>query len=274
MNQSTIDSSAFYIEHNGSKIPGIISFPSGASALFSPASPLENLASYSVTVKDLISSTDGVALANDTVDNFTTVASGTLPNPSISPSSGTYDGEQTLTIQCLGYPSAVIKYTVSDSTNPSRTYGTTYSSSFKVSINSTVKAIAYQDESGKIDSGMQSESILIMIAPPAFTPAAGTFGSDTSFTLTQAAADEIRYEITTGTTASLPDDPPDPTISSSKYSALISVNNNKTVVKIKAISIKSNMVNSSIVNGTYTIDYSITPARWGGASWGIHKWNP
>ena len=54
----------------------------------------------------------------------------------------------------------------------------------------------------------------------------------------------------------------------------IEVHGHTRYVKIKAMAVKAGMTNSEVQYGEYLVDWSLTPARWGEAIWGIHKWNP
>jgi len=273
MDQSTIGNTTFKVFKDGTIVNGTISYPTATSALFTPSSSFDNMTLYTVTIKKDIKATNGISMTADYVFNFTTVSAGTLPSPAITPSTGIYDGEQTVAITCIGSPSAIIKYTINDSNNPSLSYGNTYSSTFKVSVNSVVKAMAYQ--SGSTDSGISNENIKIRVAQPNFSPSAGTHGTNINVSLTQAAAENIYYTFSAGTVVSPPDDPDDPTTASTKFTTNIPVTGNGTVVKIKAISVKSGMEISGVTTiQTYTIDYSITPALWDHSSWDIHKWGP
>jgi len=273
MDQSTIGNSTFEVFKGGTVVNGSISYPSAKSALFTPSSPFDNLTLYTVTIRKDIKGTSGISMAADYVFSFTTVSAGTLPSPAITPSTGIYDGQQTVVINCIGYPGATIKYTINDSNNPSLSYGNTYSSTFNISVNSVIKAVAFQ--SGMNDSGISNENIKIRVARPLFSPGAGTHGTNINVSLTQAAAENIYYTFSTGTVISPPDDPDDPTTASTKFTTDIPVTGNNTIVKIKAISVKSGMEISGVTAvQTYTIDYSITPALWDHSNWDIHKWGP
>jgi hypothetical protein len=56
---------------------------------------------------------------------------------------------------------------------------------------------------------------------------------------------------------------------SAHYNGAIAVSGQGTVVEVKAVAVKSGMTNSTVTNGTFTIDNSVSKAKWG-----TGKWNP
>jgi hypothetical protein len=72
--------------------------------------------------------------------------------PQFSPAAGSYTSAQSVTIACAT-GGATIRYTT-DGTNPSETAGTIYSSAVSVSVNCTLKAVAYK--SGMLVSSIAS----------------------------------------------------------------------------------------------------------------------
>ena len=86
---------------------------------------------------------------------------------------------------------ATIRYTTDGST-PTETAGTVYSSAVNISANTTLQAIAYA--SGMTDSPVTSGVYTIQCATPTFTPAAGTYGSAQTVTIsTTTSGATIRY---------------------------------------------------------------------------------
>ena len=97
------------------------------------------------------------------------------------------------------------------------------------------------------DYNLSSQSATPTVATPTFSPAAGTYTSAQSVTISDTTAGaQIRYT-TDGTT---------PTASSTLYSGAISVTSTKT---IKAIAIASGYTNSAVASAAYTIN--ITPPQ-------------
>jgi hypothetical protein len=93
------------------------------------------------------------------IDNvsYSQVISNVTSNPMFSPSEGTYNGPQQITLSST--PSdATIRYTI-DGSNPTETVGTIYSGPFQVSTNTTIKAVAYK--TGWITSQVISGSYTI-----------------------------------------------------------------------------------------------------------------
>jgi hypothetical protein len=93
------------------------------------------------------------------------------------------------------------------------------------------------------------------VATPVFTPAANTFGTDQSVTITDTTPGaKIYYTSETGSST-----PPNPTSSSTMYSVPIVVAGNGTTMTIKAIAMNSDMNNSVVATSTYTINYNQIP---------------
>ncbi len=82
------------------------------------------------------------------------------------------------------------------------------------------------------------------VATPTFTPAAGSYSSAQSVTISCSTSGATIHYTTDGTT---------PTTSSPTYSSAITVSSTKT---IKAIAVKSGMTNSDVASATYTITVS------------------
>lgn len=82
------------------------------------------------------------------------------------------------------------------------------------------------------------------VATPTFTPAAGSYSSAQSVTISCSTSGATIHYTTDGTT---------PTASSPTYSSAITVSSTKT---IKAIAVKSGMTNSDVASATYTITAS------------------
>ena len=84
------------------------------------------------------------------------------------------------------------------------------------------------------------------VATPTFSPAAGTYTTDQTVTISTATSGATIYYTTNGDT---------PTTSSSVYSSPISIAGNGTSKTIKAIAAKTGMTTSDVASGSYTIIY-------------------
>ncbi|HTB80353.1 MAG TPA: chitobiase/beta-hexosaminidase C-terminal domain-containing protein [Opitutaceae bacterium] len=104
------------------------------------------------------SANDYVQHSNVTANKVTSVVAA----PAFSPAGGTYTSTQTVTITSAT-SGASIRYTT-DSSTPSETAGTVYSSPVSVSSSKTLKAIAYK--SGSTDSSVTSATYTINVTAP------------------------------------------------------------------------------------------------------------
>jgi hypothetical protein len=163
-----------------------------------------------------------------------------VPTPTFSPAAGTYSSTQSVTISD-SLSGATIFYTT-DGTTPS-TSSSVYSLALSVSSSKTIKAIAVA--SGYTDSAEESAAYTIssesQVPTPTFSPAAGTYTSAQSVTISDSLSGVTIYYTTNGST---------PTTSSSVYSSAITVSATET---INAIAVKSGYTNSSDASATYTI---------------------
>lgn len=158
----------------------------------------------------------------------------------ISPDSGTYTGPVSVAIAC-NYAGATIRYTVDGSTPNSSS--TVWTAPVTVSSSATVKA--YASAPGYSDSDIASAQYTITsakAATPTFSPAAGSYPTAQTVTISCATSGAtIRYT-TDGTT---------PTSTSDIYSTPIDVTATTT---IKAIATYTGMTNSDVGSSTYTIE--------------------
>ena len=116
--------------------------------------------------------------------------------PAFNPAAGTFTTSTSVTIT-TSTGGASINYTT-NGTTPSSTVGTVYASPVSITATSTLQAIAY--ETGLTNSAVTSGTYTIQCAAPAFNPAAGTFTTSTSVTITTSTGGaSIRYT-TNGTT--------------------------------------------------------------------------
>ena len=165
-----------------------------------------------------------------------------VATPKFSPAAGTYDSAQSVTIS-TDTTGATIYYTT-DGTTPT-TSSTKYTAAITVDETKTIKAIAVKD--GMTDSAVASATYTIsttveeQVKTPEFSPAAGSYDSAQSVTISTETTGATIYYTTDGTT---------PTTSSTKYTAAITVDETKT---IKAIAVKDGMTDSAVASATYTI---------------------
>ena len=191
--------------------------------------------SQTVTIQ-AISAMDGVTIGSATVTLTAQVAT-----PTFSPGGGTYTTAQSVTLSTTT-SGASIRYTTDGST-PSETAGTLYSGAITVNATETFNAIAY--ESGWTDSAVASATYTLVppqVATPTFSPAAGTYTTAQSVTIsTSTSGASIRYT-TDGSTPS--------ETAGTLYSGAITVSATTT---IKAIAYESGWTDSSIASVGYTI---------------------
>ena len=174
-----------------------------------------------------------------------------VATPGFSPAAGTYASAQTVTITD-STAGASIYYTTNGSTPT--TASTHYTSAVTVSVTQTLKAIA--THSGDTNSAVGSAAYTIngAAATPGFSPAAGTYLSAQSVTITDATAGATIYYTTNGTT---------PTTASSVYSSAIAVSSTET---LEAIATASLYTQSAVGSAAYTINLTTaTPSFSPGA---------
>ncbi len=170
------------------------------------------------------------------------------PVPSISPAGGAYGGPQQVIITDT-ITSAPIYYTT-DGTTPT-VASTKYTGAFTLSADATVQAIA--SASGYLQSPVASAtySFSTQTAIPQILPAAGSYSTPQSVTITDTTTGAQIYYTTDGST---------PTTSSLLYTAAIPVSSNTT---IKTIAVASGLTASNIVTAAYSIQTAGTTINFG-----------
>ena len=165
--------------------------------------------------------------------------------PTFSPAAGSYTSAQTVTISDTT-SGAKIYYTT-DGTTPT-TSSTLYSGAISVAATKTLKAIAVASGFSNSAAGSAAYTINLPAATPTFSPAAGTYATAQTVTISDTTAGATIYYTTDGST---------PTTSSTVYSGAITVSATKT---IKAIATASGFSTSAAGSAAYTINTSTQTA--------------
>jgi Chitobiase/beta-hexosaminidase C-terminal domain len=163
----------------------------------------------------------------------------TTAMPTFSVPGGTYSSAQTVTVSDAT-SGATIYYTT-NGTAPT-TSSAVYSGPITVSSSETLEAIAVK--SGDTNSAVASATYTITpttVATPTFSPAAGTYTSAQTVSISDATSGATIYYTTNGTT---------PTTSSTQYTSPITVSATET---LKAIAVATGDTNSTVASATYTI---------------------
>ncbi len=165
-----------------------------------------------------------------------TIQQPTAATPTFSPAGGTYSTVQSVTISD-STAGATIYYTTDGSTPT--TSSTVYSGPITVNTSKTLKAIAAAP--GLLNSAVGSATYTLVTATPVFSPAAGTYTTAQSVTISDATPGATIYYTTNGTT---------PTTSSTVYTGPITVS---TTTTVQAIAAAAGFANSAVGSATYTI---------------------
>lgn len=164
--------------------------------------------------------------------------------PSFSPAAGTYTSAQAVTI-ASATGGALIRYTLDGST-PTETNGTLYSGPLNLSSAASFNAIAY--ESGFVDSNVSTAGYTInnpppQAAAPSFSPAAGTYTSAQTVTISSATSGaSIRYTL---------DGSPPTETNGILYSGPVNLT---STVTFMAIAYQSGFFDSDVTTAAYTIN--------------------
>ncbi len=162
--------------------------------------------------------------SNSTVGSAAYTISSAAATPNLTPAAGTYSSTQAVTISTTT-PSATIYYTTDGSTPT--TSSSVYSGPITVSATETVQAIAVASGYSNSTVGSAAYTISSVAATPAFTPAAGTYSSTQTVTISTTTPSATIYYTTNGST---------PTTSSAVYSGPISVSATETLQAIAVAS--------------------------------------
>jgi hypothetical protein len=158
--------------------------------------------------------------------------------PTFSPAAGTYSSAQSVSISDSS-PGVTIYYTTNGSTPT--TSSTVYTGAIAVSTTTTIQAIAAGN--GLSPSAVASATYTIQsaAAAPTFSPAAGTYSSAQSVSISDSSPGVTIYYTTNGST---------PTTSSTVYTGAIAVS---TTTTIQAIAAGNGLSPSRVASATYTI---------------------
>jgi hypothetical protein len=175
---------------------------------------------------------------NSAVGSAAYTINGGVSTPTFSPVAGSYGPAQTVTISDSLSGSTI--YYTTNGTTPT-TASSTYSSAITVSSTKTLEAIA--THSGYTNSAVGSAVYIIngAVATPGFSPAAGTYTSTQTVTITDSTSGSTIYYTTNGTT---------PTTASTAYSSAITISATET---LEAIAAKAGYSNSAVDSAAYTI---------------------
>ncbi len=170
------------------------------------------------------------------------------PAPVISPSGGTYSTAQQITLTDTLSGSTI--YYTTDGSTPT-TGSTVYTGAFQLSVNSTVQAIA--SATGYLQSPVASAvyTFNTQTPTPQFSPAAGTYTTTQTVTISDSASGAVIYYTTDGST---------PTTNSTQYAGAITVSSSTV---IKAMATFSGLTNSNVATASYTIQPNGTGINYG-----------
>ncbi len=171
--------------------------------------------------------------------------------PTFSPGADTYTSDQTVTISAPD-PDATIYYTTDGSTPDSGNPAHLYTEPIPVSGHGTsveIRAIAVAP--GKTTSSVASGTWTIaypQAAAPTFSPAADTYTSDQTVTISAPDQGATIYYTTDGSA-------PDSGNPAHLYTEPVPVSGHGTSVEIRAIAVAPGKTTSSVASGTWTIAY-------------------
>src|SRR5271156_2964257 len=170
------------------------------------------------------------------------------PAPVIAPSGGSYGAAKQITITDT-ISGATIYYTTNGSTPT--TASTEYTGPFQLTTDTTVQAIA--SASGYLQSAVSSATYNFntQTSMPQFSPAAGSYTTTQSVTISDSTSGAVIYYTTDGST---------PTTSSTKYTGPISVGASTV---INAIATDNGLTNSNLASASYTIQPNGTEINYG-----------
>lgn len=173
----------------------------------------------------------------------------TVGTPTFAPTAGTYHTVQDVTITCAT-SGAAIHFTTDGSTPTAAS--PTYAGAVHVATTTTIKAMA--TAAGMTDSAVASATYTLQAATPVISPAAGTYATAQSVTLTSATPGAAIHYTTDGST---------PSAASPTYSTPISLPLGAAAVTttVKGIAVATGFSDSAVASSTFVIDPGATPAE-------------
>jgi glucosylceramidase len=216
------------------------STPTTSSTLYSPSTPIAVSATTTINAIAVATGYSNSAVATGTF----TINLPAAATPTFSPAPGTFTSAQSVTLSDTT-TGASIYYTTNGSTPT--TASTLYSPSTPIAVSATTTINAIAVATGYTNSVVATGTYTINIpvaATPTFSPAAGTFSSAQSVTLSDTTTGASIYYTTNGST---------PTTSSTLFSASTPIAVSATTT-IKAIAVATGYTNSAVATGTYTIN--------------------
>jgi hypothetical protein len=159
--------------------------------------------------------------------------------PTFTPGTGSYTSSQTVTISDATAGTTI--YYTTNGTTPTAS-STAYSSPITVSASETLEAIAVETGCTNSPAATAAYTINPVLPAPSFSPAAGTYTTSQSITISDATAGTTIYYTTNGTM---------PTTSSSVYSGPITVSASET---LQAIAVQTGYATSAAASAAYTIN--------------------
>jgi hypothetical protein len=163
---------------------------------------------------------------------------GPVATPTLSPAAGTYADTQSVTLSDAT-PGATIYYTT-NGTTPT-TSSTVPTGPITVSSTETLEAIAVAPGDTNTEVASATNTISPTVSTTTFSPAAGSYTSAQSVTISDATSGAIIYYTTNGST---------PTTSSTKYTGPITVSSTET---LEAIAVAPGDTNGAVASAAYTI---------------------
>ncbi len=160
--------------------------------------------------------------------------------PVITPASGTFETEITVGI-ASATPGASVYYTI-DVSNPSIVNGTRYTGPFKISKTTVLKAVAVKSDMSDSDVAMAHYINVKTVDAPEFSLEGGQYTATQSVALSSKTEDAVIYYTLNGTVPSA--------ASGILYGGTLEVSSSVT---IKAIAVKTGMINSTVSSAAYLI---------------------
>ncbi|MGE3843813.1 MAG: chitobiase/beta-hexosaminidase C-terminal domain-containing protein, partial [Vicinamibacterales bacterium] len=215
--------------------------PTGASSAYS--TPLSVATTTTIKAKGFRSGWQDSATRTATL----TLNFGTLSTPTLSPTSGTYDSDQLVTMTADA--GATIRYTTDGST-PSAS-SPVYSAPVPVAAATTVKARAFRTD--WTASGTRTETYAFKVATPTFSFDSGTYAPGQTITIASLTPNAtIRYTLdgSTPTTS-------DPVLASG---AVITLG----AFTVRTMAWRTGYTTSDLASATYALNAALTSARVAG----------